>query len=118
MADFDKDSIMNLLGGLLGEDKKESISNIVDSVSNAMPSETVNNLNSEKKSNDSLLDTAAIMSQMTNIMSKVNNAKNGREYNLLTAIRPYMRETRQPKIDSCMKILQAVSIIGEFRGKK
>ena len=115
MADFDKDSIMNLLSGILGEDKKESISDVIDTVSNSMPKE---NTGAAPKSNDSLFDTAAVMSQMTNIMSKVNSAKNGREYNLLTAIRPYMRETRQPKLDSCMKMLQVVSIIGEFRGGK
>ena len=116
MADFDKDSVMNLLGGLLGEDKKDSISEVIDSVAGGMP-KTGGDINSPK-SNDSLFDTAAVMSQVTSLMSKVNNARNGREYNLLTAIRPYMREARQPKIDSCMKIIQAISIIGEFTGKK
>ena len=116
MADFDKDSIVNLLSGLLGEDKKDSVASVIESVSAAMP--TGEQGNSTVKNNDSLFDTTAVMSQVGNIMGKINSAKNGREYNLLTAIRPYMRQERQPRIDSCMKILQVVSIIGEFKGKK
>jgi hypothetical protein len=116
MADIDKDSIMNILGNLLGEDKKETASQMVDAVSNAV-SKPQEQERPKTGGTASLFDTNAIMGHMTDFMGKMNNAKNSREYSLLNAIRPYMRETRAPKIDSCLKIVQAISILNEYRNK-
>jgi hypothetical protein len=110
MAEIDKNSIMDIISGLVSDDKKEDVSNILSSLTGG----------SEKEKNEDpvLFDTAQVMGQITNIMGKVGNAKNHRGYALLSALRPYIREERKTKLDSCMKILQAVTIINEFKKER
>ena len=118
MADFDKDGIMSILGGLLGGDKAAEASGLVDKVAKAMsPSgaEYSAPVSSAPASNDTLFDTTEIMGHITNIMGKLNNAKNTKDYHLFNAIRPYVSDVRQPKVDTCLKIVQAVSIMNEFK---
>ena len=110
MADIDKNNIMDIINNLVSGDKKDDLSGIINSLTGGGES--------EKSSDPALFDTAQIMGQVTNIMGKVNNAKNSSSYNLFTALRPYIREERKTKLDSCLKILQAVNILNEFKKER
>lgn len=108
MAEIDKESIANMLGSILGEDKKNTVNSLLDSLGG---SETQNS----PQNNSELLDSAEIMAKMTKVLGKLNNTKNNRDFALLYAIRPFMRAGRQGKIDTCLKMLQAVTVINEIK---
>ena len=107
MAEIDTNSIMDMINSLVSGDKKEELSSVINSLTGGGEKES-------SSSDPTLFDTTQMMGQLTNIMSKVNNAKNSNSYTLFTALRPYIREERKTKLDSCLKILQAVNILNEF----
>ena len=118
MADFDKESIMNMINSLIGEAnaKKEGFSD----TNNDNGSVSDNNIpffsgNSDNSANSDFYNTAEIMSRMTGIIDKLNRTKNNREFMLLSAVRPYMRSSRRGKIDTCMKLLQVVNVVNEMK---
>ena len=109
MADIDKEGIVNMLGNILGEDKKDAVDSLLNSLG------TSSNDGDGDTDNSQLLNTAEVMTKMTRVMDKLNHTKNNKEFALLSAIRPYMRETRRSKVDTCMKMLQVVSVINEIK---
>lgn len=119
MADFDKDNIMNMLGSIL-QDEKSPLKNIINSsVGNTNTTDNEKNQFSfpqnTKSENPDLLDTATLMAKMTDIVGKLNQTKNNREFALLSAVKPYMREERKPKIDTCLRILQVVNVLSTMK---
>ena len=111
MADLDKDSIINMIGSILGENKSSSQDNISQSDANV----SQKNMFSDNDSSSDLLDTAMLMSKMTDVVGKLNQSKNNREFALLSAVKPYMRDDRKGKIDTCLKILQVVNVINTIK---
>lgn len=103
---------MDIINSLVSDDKKEDVSNMINSLTGGMEKEKSSN------SDPALFDTTQVLGQITNIMGKVNNAKNNHGYSLLSALRPYIRESRHTKLDSCLKILQAVNILNEFKKER
>lgn len=112
MADFDKESIMNMINSLIGETntKKDGFSDTKD-----VNESISDNINSSFPDNSDFYNTAEIMSRMTGIIDKLNRTKNNREFMLLSAVRPYMRSSRRGKIDTCMKLLQVVNVVNEMK---
>ena len=107
MADIDKESLMNMLGGLIGDDKKET----VDSLLNSLGSQS----SDSKADNSQAINTVEMMSKMTRVMEKLNSTRDNREFALLSAIRPYMRDDRRSKVDTCMKMIQVVNVMNEIK---
>ena len=108
MADIDKEGLMNMLGGLLGEDKKGAVESIMNSVGN-------DSQGSGSPNNADAINTAELMTKMTRIMDKLNRTKDNREFALLSAIRPYVRDQRKNKVDTCLKMLQVVNVMNEIK---
>lgn len=107
VADINKDEIMNMLGSILGEDKKDSVGALLNSIDTQK---------SNSKSDDAqTLNTAEIMSKMARVMDKLQHTGNKHEFALLSAIRPYMRDSRKTKVDTCLKMLQVVSVVNEMK---
>lgn len=115
MADLDKDSIINMIGSILGENKSSSQDNISQSDANVSQKNMFSGSLSDNNSSSDLLDTAMLMSKMTDVVGKLNQSKNNREFALLSAVKPYMRDDRKGKIDTCLKILQVVNVINTIK---
>lgn len=114
MADLDKDSIINMIDSILGENKGTAQTPPTQNIN----SDAVKNLFSSaptKNDTSDLLDTTALMAKMTEIVGKLNQTKNNREFALLSAVKPYMREERKPKIDTCLRILQVVNVLNTMK---
>ncbi len=110
MADMDKNAILNLLQGVLGEDKAKEAGSFVQSFLEKSPEQPTVPAVSSSLPKDELFDTAAVMRELSGVMNRFQEAKNTKEVVLLSAIRPYLRASRQPKVDSCLKILQAYEV--------
>ncbi len=103
MADFDKDGLMNILNSIISDGNKNE-------------GDSFEEKQSEPQSyNSDLLDTAQIMSKVTDVMDRLNRSKNNREFVLLSALRPYMRTDRRGKIDSLLKGLQIIEVLKNSR---
>lgn len=78
-----------------------------------------NNFNSNNSSNSnngfdfSNIDMATIM-KIKNVMNKVNSNKNDPKSNLLTSLKPYLRDSKKEKLDKYMKFMNLTSVIEVF----
>lgn len=108
MADIDKDGLLNMLGGILGDEKKGNVDALLSSLGSSSSSESGVN-------NSELINTAEVMTKITRVMDKINHTKDNREFALLSAIRPYMRDNRRNKVDTCMKMLQILNVMNEMK---
>ena len=107
MADIDKEGLMNMLGSLIGDDKKESVDSLLSSIGTQSTGGA--------SDNPQIINTAEMMSKMTKIMEKLGNTRDNREFALLSAMRPYMRNDRRSKVDTCLKMLQVVNVMKEMK---
>ncbi|MBP3447546.1 MAG: hypothetical protein J6K51_00815 [Clostridia bacterium] len=115
MAEMDKNSILGLLQGVLGEEKAKEAGPLIQSfLSNQEEKTSVGQVSSAGHNNE-FADTAAMMQQISGIMSRFQEARNTKEAVLLSALKPYLRSQRQPKVDSCLKILQAYEVLNTMR---
>ena len=105
MADIDKDSLMNMLGGLIGDDKKGAVESLMGSFASSQ----------NQNDNSDFINTAELMTKMTRVMEKLNHTKDNREFQLLSAIRPYIRDQRRGRLDSCLKMIQVVNAMNELK---
>lgn len=111
MADIDKDSLINMIGGIIGEDKKGAVESIVNSIDSGKAPKA----SPVASDNTQIINTAEIMTKMARVMDKLNHTQNNREFALLSAIRPYVRDTRKSKVDTCLKMLQVVNVMNEMK---
>ncbi len=109
MADFDKEGLLNMLGSIIGDNSSSG------SDSDSDENKNINFNSSQLENNSELLDTAELMSKMTNMVDRLNRSKNNREFVLLSALKPYMRSSRRGKIDTCLKLLQVMNVFGEMK---
>ena len=93
-SNIDMDKINELVNSLKGSDKSSSSSN--------------------NSSNDNNIDINTIM-KMKEIMDKINSSHNDKRSNLLLALKPYLRESRQNKLDSYMKLLNIAPLLDMFK---
>ncbi len=120
MAEFDKNLVMGMLQSLLGEGEQKNLSaenpisdSSQSSVSSAQPVSLP--VSPSEKDVDDLMNTAEIMSRFTDIMGRFRQANNTKEAALLSALRPYLRASRQPKVDTMLRALQAYRVFSEMK---
>ena len=120
MAEFDKNLVMGMLQSLLGEGEQKNLSaenpisdSSQSSASSAQPVSLP--VSPSEKDVDDLMNTAEIMSRFTDIMGRFRQANNTREAALLSALRPYLRASRQPKVDTMLRALQAYRVFSEMK---
>lgn len=112
MAEFDKNNLMAMLQNLLGEGDKtiqEDSAPISGEQSVSLP------VLPSQKDTDDFINTAAMMSQFTDMMSKFRQAGNTKEAALLSALKPYLRSSRQPKVDTMLRALQAFRAFSDMK---
>lgn len=111
----------------------DDLSNLIKNFSNSninmnKISDILSNLNSSDKSsasNDSStssnsdglhsnIDINTIL-KMKEIMDKINSTHNDKRSNLLLALKPYLRKSRQSKLDQYMKLLNMAPLLEIFK---
>ena len=116
MAEMDKNAVFSLLQGVLGEEKAKEAGPLMQALlSNKEEHPVTAPLPPSNRSADDFTETAAMMQQISGLMNRFQEARNTKEAALLSAIKPYLRATRQPKVDSCLKILQAYKVLNTMR---
>ncbi len=115
MAEFDKNAMLGMLQGILGEEKAKEAGQLAESLLSKKSDNGSLPVVSSGKNSDELFDTAAMMQQISGLMQRFSQAKNTREATLLSAIKPYLRASRQPKVDSCLKLLQAYEVLHNMK---
>lgn len=112
MADIDKNMIMGMLQNLLGDSEQKAAESSVPD----QPDQSVSlPVTRSARDTDDFLNTAAMMSRFTDIMGKFQTAGNSKEAALLSALRPYLRASRQPKVDTMLRALQAFRVFSEMK---
>lgn len=120
MAEFDKNFLMGMLQNLLGEGEQNlppgenSFSGQNESPRDVQPPVSLP-VSANENNTDDLLQTAEIMSKFTDMMGKFRQAGNTREAALLSALRPYLRASRQPKVDTMLRALQAYRAFSQMK---
>ena len=115
MAELDKNLLMGMLQNLLGEGGNDIVpkeNTRVQSLENEPISLPVS---STPKEMDDFINTAEMMSKFTDLMGKFRQAGNTQEAALLSALRPYLRPSRQPKVDTMLRALQAYRVFSEMK---
>lgn len=86
-------------------------------------SDILNNLNSSDKSSDSSskntsnesnIDINTIL-KIKEMMDRINSNHNDKRSNLLLALKPYLRESRQSKLDQYIKLLNIAPLLEMFK---
>lgn len=93
-----------------------SNNNFEDNFQNIFSNFNVNSSNNSNSNNGfdfSNIDMATIM-KIKNIMSKVNSNKDDPKSNLLTSLKPYLRDSKKEKLDKYMKVMNLTSVIEVF----
>lgn len=106
-----------------GNDNNTSNNNFEDNFQNIFSNFTVNSNNNSNNSSStsdsnsgfdfSNIDMATIM-KIKNIMSKMNSKKDDPKSNLLTSLKPYLRDSKKEKLDKYMKMMNLTSVMEVF----
>lgn len=94
------DNLKGLLSLLGSSGNKEELSPRAD--------ETIP-VKEEKASRSELEENLELVRKMKKVMDKLNT-KNDPRVNLLSAIRPFLNNTRQKRLNDCIKLLQVTSL--------
>lgn len=116
---------------IMNDDLSDLIKNFSNSNINMNKiSDILSNLNSSDKSsasNDSSTSTSSnsddlhsnidinTILKMKEIMDKINSTHNDKRSNLLLALKPYLRKSRQSKLDQYMKLLNMAPLLEIFK---
>lgn len=92
------------------------ISDILSNLSSSDKSSSSNNSSTSSNSDDShsSIDINTIL-KMKEIMDKINSTHNDKRSNLLLALKPYLRKSRQSKLDQYMKLLNMAPLLEIFK---
>ena len=71
------------------------------------------NIDSSANSNDSTIDIETIL-KIKEIISKINKNQNSPRNNLLHALKPYLENDKQEKLEKYIKIANLLSILEDF----
>lgn len=97
-SNIDMNKVNDLLSSLKSTDKSSSSND-----SSSFESTSANNID---------INT---MLKIKEIMDKINSSHNDKRSNLLLALKPYLRESRQTKLDQYMKLLNMAPLLEMFK---
>lgn len=92
------------------------ISDILSNLNSSDKSSASNDSSTSSNSDDlhSNIDINTIL-KMKEIMNKINSTHNDKRSNLLLALKPYLRKSRQSKLDQYMKLLNMAPLLEIFK---
>lgn len=103
-SNIDMNKIKNILNSLNSSDKSSSSNNSSQNSSQ----------NTSSDSNATNIDMNTIL-KIKEIMDKINSSHNDKRSHLLMALKPYLRESRQTKLDQYMKLLDIAPLLEMFK---
>ena len=113
MSDDFSDLIKNFSNSNIDMNKVNDILNSLKSTDKSSSSNDLNKSSSEKTTNSDI-DINTIL-KIKEMMDKINSSHNDKRSNLLLALKPYLRESRQTKLDQYMKLLNMAPLLEMFK---
>ena len=114
--DNDKQEVLNNLISSIQEKLNSDTAEKIKSEDNNNLSSLLNNLNSNTSSDnsDSSFDPNMIL-KIQSIISKLNSSS--AQKNLLLSLKPFLRKSRQDKMENYITILNVISVLESFKEK-
>lgn len=116
MLDMNEEMFKNLSDMLESNNSGDNLKNIFSNFT-SNSSDNMNNNNENSNTNNNFdfsnIDMATIM-KIKNIMGKMNNKKDDPKSNLLTSLKPYLRDSKKERLDKYMKIMNLTSVMEVF----
>lgn len=75
--------------------------------------EMLSKINGPDQNNIEMPDMETIL-RLSKIMKSMNSSENNASANLLNSLKPFLRKTKQEKIDQYVKIMKISSVISEI----
>lgn len=113
MSDDLSDLIKNFSNSNIDMNKVNDILNSLKSTDKSSSSNDLNKSSSEKTTYSDI-DINTIL-KIKEMMNKINSSHNDKRSNLLLALKPYLRESRQTKLDQYMKLLNMAPLLEMFK---
>lgn len=113
MSDDLSDLIKNFSNSNIDMNKVNEILNSLKS-NDKSSSSNESNKNSSEKPTTSDIDINTIL-KIKEMMDKINSSHNDKRSNLLLALKPYLRKSRQTKLDQYMKLLNMAPLLEMFK---
>ena len=104
MNNNDMNDLMNQINQMLNNNNmSDDLKNIVNNLKNSSSSNTENNVHNSNSSDSPEIDINMIM-KMKQIMDSMNANKDDPRANLLLSLKPYLKKSRQDKVEQYVKL--------------
>lgn len=111
MSDDLSDLIKNFSNSNIDMNK---VNNLLSSLKSTDKSSTSNDSSSSESTSGNNIDITTML-KIKEMMDKINSSHNDKRSNLLLALKPYLRESRQTKLDQYMKLLNIAPLLEMFK---
>lgn len=114
MSDDLSDLIKNFSNSNIDMNK---VNDILNSLNTSDKSSSTNNSTQDTSSNSNTTNNIDINTilKIKEIMDKINSTHNDKRSHLLMALKPFLRESRQTKLDQYMKLLDIAPLLEMFK---
>mgnify|MGYP000428371964 FL=1 len=90
------------------------VNDLLSSLKSTDKSSSSNDSSSSESTSDNNIDINTML-KIKEMMDKINSSHNDKRSNLLLALKPYLRESRQTKLDQYMKLLNMAPLLEMFK---
>lgn len=111
MSDDLSDLIKNFSNSNIDMNK---VNNLLSSLKSTDKSSTSNDSSSSESTSGNNIDITTML-KIKEMMDKINSSHNDKRSNLLLALKPYLRESRQTKLDQYIKLLNMAPLLEMFK---
>ena len=111
MSDDLSDLIKNFSNSNIDMNK---VNDLLSSLKSTDKSSSSNDSSSSESTSDNNIDINTML-KIKEMMDKINSSHNYKRSNLLLALKPYLRESRQTKLDQYMKLLNMAPLLEMFK---
>lgn len=113
MSDDLSDLIKNFSNSNIDMNKVNDLLSSLKSTDKSSPS---NDSSSSESTSANNIDINTML-KIKKMMDKINSSHNDKRSNLLLALKPYLRESRQTKLDQYMKLLNMAPLLEMFKNE-
>jgi len=111
MSDDLSDLIKNFSNSNIDMNK---VNDLLSSLKSTDESSASNDSSSSESTSANNIDINTML-KIKEMMDKINSSHNDKRSNLLLALKPYLRESRQTKLDQYMKLLNMAPLLEMFK---
>ena len=111
MSDDLSDLIKNFSNSNIDMNK---VNDLLSSLKSTDKSSSSNDSSSSENTSPNNIDINTML-KIKEMMDKINSSHNDKRSNLLLALKPYLRESRQTKLDQYMKLLNMAPLLEMFK---